>query len=355
MKRVLSSIAAVAVAFGGLAVSAVADVKVGDKMPTLEFEHIYEPEGLKIDTNDLHGYVVVVEFWATWCGPCRKSIPHLNEIWEEYKDKGVVILGMSDEKKDTVQKFMKGTKMEYFVAAGATSGDDFGVQGIPAAFVFNPEGVCKWTGHPMDGLEKQIDKVLSSTPPTRLLGGGPEHNEKVLGEIEASLSAGDTKAAVQQLRRLDTRSLDQGEGHRDRYAAIVDRLTPQAQADFDAAMADVKAKNFTDAIATLKRVRDDFKGLPIAEKAAAELKKLEGSDDVLKARRAEALESNAANSLKRAQALADEGNHLAAYKKLKALVDKYPDTNAAGEAKTLLAAYEADAEFMKQVNADDGG
>ncbi|MEK7713866.1 MAG: TlpA disulfide reductase family protein, partial [candidate division NC10 bacterium] len=59
--------------------------------------------------------VYVVEFWATWCGPCRTSIPHLTELQKKYKDKGLVIVGITDEDKTTVSNFVEkmGEKMDY--------------------------------------------------------------------------------------------------------------------------------------------------------------------------------------------------------------------------------------------------
>src|SRR4026208_488125 len=60
--------------------------------------------------------IVVVEFWATWCGPCRTSIPHLTEMQKKFKD--VAFVGISDEEVPTVKKFVEkmGEKMDYAVA-----------------------------------------------------------------------------------------------------------------------------------------------------------------------------------------------------------------------------------------------
>src|SRR4030095_13932645 len=50
---------------------------------------------------------ILIEFWATWCGPCRQSIPHLNALYKKYKDKGLVIVGVTDEDNVTIRRFTK--------------------------------------------------------------------------------------------------------------------------------------------------------------------------------------------------------------------------------------------------------
>jgi peroxiredoxin len=113
--------------------------------------------------------IFVVEFWATWCPACRESIPHLTKVQRDFKDKGVVVVGVSAEDADTVKSFVgeMGSKMEYLVAAddqGATSKAylwAFGIEGIPHAFVVDKEGRIAWHGHPMAGLGDVIEAILS--------------------------------------------------------------------------------------------------------------------------------------------------------------------------------------------------
>lgn len=111
--------------------------------------------------------IVVVEFWATWCPPCVKSIPHLTELQKQFKD--VRFIGVSSEEADVVKKFVTkmGDKMDYSVAIdadGKTSAgymEAFGINGIPHAFIVDKEGRIVWHGHPMDGLDKAIEEVLA--------------------------------------------------------------------------------------------------------------------------------------------------------------------------------------------------
>ncbi len=354
MKRMMSGVAAVAI-MAALAGQSRADVKVGDKMPELKVAQLHNNE-YNVELNDLQGYVVVVEFWATWCGPCKASIPHLNEMHEKFKDRGVVFIGISDEDDGLVAPFIKQLKMEYLVASGGgETNTAFGVQGIPHAVLFDPTLTARWIGNPhpqADGaeLEKQIESMLGSTPPSRSLGSGPDYNEKLFATIETSLLKGDNAGAISLLRRVDRKSLDARDGHSARYDGIVNRITPLAQSDFDRGMSAIKAKQYTDALATLNRVALEYKGLPIADKATAELKRLEANPEVIKAKRDEAIEVRAGNMLKRANAEAADGDDVMAYKRLKKLVRDYPSTAAGIEAEKLIKAYEADAEFMKKVN-----
>lgn len=114
----------------------------------------------------LRGKVVVVEFWATWCPPCRASIPHLVKLHNKYKDEGVVIIGLTDEDYDRAKigEFVQKMNMTYIVGTGSTSGPEYGVRGIPHAVVVGRDGRQVWRGHPMSGLEAAIETALGRAP-----------------------------------------------------------------------------------------------------------------------------------------------------------------------------------------------
>jgi len=99
------------------------------------------------------GQYYVLEFWATWCPPCVKSIPHLNELYNNYKDV-VNFVGITDDSVEKIIKFINARKdtMTYPVALDVDHvlHDDLNISGIPALFIINGEGKTIWTGHPAD-------------------------------------------------------------------------------------------------------------------------------------------------------------------------------------------------------------
>jgi thiol-disulfide isomerase/thioredoxin len=111
--------------------------------------------------------VFVIEFWATWCPPCRASIPHLTELQKKFKD--VPFVGISDEDQTTVKKFVEkmGDKMDYTVAVdkdrktSAAYMGAFGIDGIPHAFIVDKQGRVVWHGHPMTDLERSLEEIVA--------------------------------------------------------------------------------------------------------------------------------------------------------------------------------------------------
>jgi len=109
----------------------------------------------------LRGKTVLLEFWATWCPPCRTTIPHLIELHKQYAPKGLVIVSLTNEPKETVEPFAKQMGMIYALGGGSMSGRDYRVRGIPHAFLIDPSGSVVWRGHPLSpGLNEALRKQL---------------------------------------------------------------------------------------------------------------------------------------------------------------------------------------------------
>ena len=140
---------------GGTAVDA--------KVDPIQFAAV---DGTKVNTADLHGKVVLVDFWASWCGPCMAEAPHMVEIDNTYGPKGLQILGINLD--DDKQRMLKAasdkgfTWPQYFDGQGwdTVFAKRFGVDGIPFAILIGTDGRILWKGHPGD-----IDSALASAFP----------------------------------------------------------------------------------------------------------------------------------------------------------------------------------------------
>jgi len=99
-------------------------------------------QGKSWHLQDLRGKVVLVNFWATWCPPCRKEMPDLQALYEKYKDQGFVVLSISDEDSAKVAPFIAEKKISYPVLLDPASKVHaaFFVEGIPKSFVYNRDG-----------------------------------------------------------------------------------------------------------------------------------------------------------------------------------------------------------------------
>ncbi len=116
--------------------------RVGDQAPDFKLTSIAGPE---VTLDSLKGKVVLLDFWATWCGPCKQIMPVIQSISEEFKDKGVAVFGVNTwEKKDGVVKaktYMESKKYTYgCLLAGEELAKTYGITGIPTLILINKDG-----------------------------------------------------------------------------------------------------------------------------------------------------------------------------------------------------------------------
>lgn len=141
-------------------------LEVGDPAPPLDLT-FFQGKSFQIDEG-LGKNVYLIEFWATWCGPCKTSIPHLDALQKKFAESGLVVVGITDEPAKVVKPYVKkmGKKMNYRIGLDQNRQtyrnymDAARQSSIPWAFVVDKRGTIVWQGHPMDSILEPLVEAL---------------------------------------------------------------------------------------------------------------------------------------------------------------------------------------------------
>ncbi|MBI4722105.1 MAG: TlpA family protein disulfide reductase [Candidatus Stahlbacteria bacterium] len=131
----------------------------------LEFA-LKDLQGNEYTLSKLKGKVVIIDFWATWCRPCQQTIPIFNALYDKYKDKGVLILGIGLDKEESLKRFTEYNKISYPVLIGSQEiAKTYSISAIPHTFIIDKKG--KVASHHIGFLpdlqtllEKEIESLL---------------------------------------------------------------------------------------------------------------------------------------------------------------------------------------------------
>lgn len=141
--------------------------------PEFELQNL---DGSMLKLSDLRGKVILLDFWATWCGPCRAGIPHLNDLYAAHKEEGLEIVGVSVDRDrgntsgmDLVRQFTQKIRMDYpLVMADARTVNAYGgIRSIPTAFLIDRDGRVRkrYVGLQQKSVfERDMKELLAPAP-----------------------------------------------------------------------------------------------------------------------------------------------------------------------------------------------
>ncbi|MEL6897440.1 MAG: TlpA disulfide reductase family protein [Planctomycetota bacterium] len=234
---------------------------IGSPAPSLEIEHWVQDGNGKLEpvTTFKEGTVYIVEFWATWCGPCRSSMPHLAETQVKYGDK-VRLVSVSDEPLKTVTDFLKkktelpsGEEVTYDELTSVYSltcdpdrsvSKDYmraaGRNGIPCAFLVGKKGIVEWIGHPMS-MDNVLEEVLADKWDRAKFAEEFKREQEmslIQGRVFAAFQEGDFEKAVKMIDEVlkdvsDPRMKAQFAGMRKQALILSGVVTDEMKAELE--------------------------------------------------------------------------------------------------------------------------
>jgi len=178
----------------GALTAAAQPVKVGKEFPNFKEDDFLTKK--RISLEQFRGKVVLIDFWATWCGPCVKEIPNVKQVYEKYHKQGFEIISISlDQSKSDCERYIKRNKMDWnHICDGggwqAKLAVRFGVRGIPQMYLLGKDGKVVSANARGELLEKALKEALAQ-PYDGPVGAAEEVSDDIEKQAQASLAKAD--------------------------------------------------------------------------------------------------------------------------------------------------------------------
>lgn len=264
--------------------SSASALAVGDKAPPLKVGEWVNPSPVDLLDTDSEAPkpFFLIEFWATWCQPCRMMMPHINDLQRKYAGAGFVVIAISTEPADVVRRFVEsmGPAMNYAVVVDTDKRDTYdaymravGAPGIPHAFLIDREGRLVWYGVPAG---KEIDPLidrLAGTDYTLKSEQLAERAERLIARYFATLNRGDPAEA----RKLGERIVEWGRARPDMLREFAWRILTEPGIESRDAETALKA-----ATVAVSAKPEDFRALETLARAEFESGQVAGAVETQK-------------------------------------------------------------------------
>ena len=333
----LANFWAITLAF--LLISPATALQVGQR-PDLNFQTI---TGRKITTDALAGRLILLDFWATWCGPCVTAMPHMKQLHEKYQDRGVEIIGISlDRTKSKLVRFLEKEQIQWPQHCDGKGWNgaltrQFNVRGIPSVFLLSPDGTVLWTGAPSQ-LDQPLEEALRRHPPRQ--AGSP------------GISQESHDSAIELLQEA-RQAMDEAQ-----YSLLLEKLSSLPQPVFNdrrlRGSLHMLAKKINVQVPDRDELNDAISGNPKgAERLSTILKLTDSTPRPVNADEPKMPPVHpgvVAHKLARAEKYRKDSKHFRAYKAYRWLIKRAADSDQGQIAAQYVNEYENDDMFMSELN-----
>lgn len=312
-------------------VSPVAEgLELGVQAPEIGAKTWFNHVGRPLTLENLRGQAVMLEFWATWCGPCVAAWPHVQEIHEEYGEKGLVVIALSSEDDATVSAFIDQNGYTVPTAAGSTAGGAYGVSGIPRTFLIDPSGKVAWTGHPDDLSKSLLTDVTKGAKKRSMSVLAVYVDEEPAGRLAAHAKGMANGAPGKALVALQTLIADPKTTAEEKSGAeaLVTAIEGHVAELTKAADKSIASRDVMRGLGLLDAVAKEFAG-PLGQAAKKRAEEVRKDASMAK-------EIAGAEAFARAQEQAEKLGASKAKAKFQEVVDKHKGTRAAERASMML-------------------